>query len=305
MQKTAGASFSRRRFVQTSLCLTLAGPWSVSATQKEIGLYLPLSSHEPEETVRKVRELGFTYAEFYNEDFRPVTAKRLEAAMKQEGIFASGLMMLGPGETVWDFYDGPQSIGLVPRQFRRQRIDAMKRASDFCLLCGIPAIETHVGFIPENPNDPLYEETVVALREVVEHCQANGHMFLYHAGQETPTTLMRTLNDVGLDNQGVGLDTANLIMYDKGHPTFALEIYGSHLKAVNAKDGLYPTNTRKLGKEVRIGEGKVDFPTLIAALGKMDFSGPIIIEREISGLEWEQNVKTSKRFLQKLVNSNF
>lgn len=59
------------------------------------------------------------------------------------------------------------------------------------------------GFIPENPNDDVYKESVDAIRQVASHCRSNGQMFLYHAGQETPGTLLRTIQDVGLDNQGV------------------------------------------------------------------------------------------------------
>lgn len=295
--------FTRRQFVQTAAMTVGASVMTcqISPTQdKKIGLYISLSSDAPEDTVRKVSELGFSFAEFYTEDFRPELAKRLKTAMDSLGISCTGLMMLGPGPTSWNFYDGPETIGLVPAVFRQQRADAMKRASDFCTLCDIPAIETHVGFIPENPYNPLYEETVKALQEVVSHCKTNGHMFLYHAGQETPTTMIRMIEDVGLDNQGVGLDSANLIMYDKGHPIFALDIYGDHLKTVNAKDGLYPMNTRELGREVQIGQGAVNFPQFFGKLKKMNFNGPILIERETSGEQWEKDVIDSKKFLEKL-----
>jgi sugar phosphate isomerase/epimerase len=50
-------------------------------------------------------------------------------------------------------------------------------------------------------------------------------------------TKLRTIQDVGLDNQGVGLDTANLILCGKGHPLDALEAYGRHLKAKYARHG--------------------------------------------------------------------
>ena len=294
---------SRRSFLQISCTGALLTSLPVKAdmqNNKEIGLYITLSSEHPERTVAKVRELGFTGAEFYTNDFRPDLARQLKQAMRDYDVSSTGLMMLGPGDTIWDFYRGPETIGLVPQEFRQQRMDAMKRASDFCVVCGIPAIETHVGFIPENPNNPLYDETVRALQEVVAHNKANGHTFLYHAGQETPTTLVRTIQDVGFDNQGIGLDTANLIMYDKGHPIYALDVYGNYLKTVNAKDGLYPTNTRELGKEVQIGKGSVDFPRFIKKLKAQNFAGSILIERETSGAAWENDVQESQQYLEKL-----
>ena len=47
-------------------------------------------------------------------------------------------------------------------------------------------MQTHCGFIPENPNDPLYKETVAAMREVAEYCKDNRQNFRYETGQETP-----------------------------------------------------------------------------------------------------------------------
>jgi len=295
-------TLSRRRMLRYTL-LTAAAPMllnkrTFAGRKKEIGLYIGLSPNNPAETVNKVRQLGFSFAEFYNENFDLSLAKTVKNVMNQEGLTCSGLMMLGPGDTVWDFYGGPQTIGLVPRSFRQQRVESMKRASDFCAACDIPALETHVGFIPENPNDALYDETVKALQEIVGHCLANRQTFLYHAGQETPTTMIRTIKDVGLANQGVGLDTANLIMYDKGHPVYALDVYGDFLTTINAKDGLYPTNSKDLGLEVPIGHGAVDFPRFFAKLHAIKFEGPILIERETSGPQWEEDVKAAKQYLE-------
>jgi hypothetical protein len=43
-------------------------------------------------------------------------------------------------------------------------------------------------------------------------------------------------------------------MYGKAHPLDALEVYGKYLKAVNAKDGLGPTEAKILGKETPHGQ---------------------------------------------------
>ena len=59
---------------------------------------------------------------------------------------------------------------------------------------------------------------------------------------------------------GVGLDTANLILYGKANPVDALEMLGPHVKSVHAKDGMWPTDPMQLGKEVRIGKGQGGLP---------------------------------------------
>jgi sugar phosphate isomerase/epimerase len=109
------------------------------------------------------------------------------------------------------------------------------------------------------------------------------------------------ITDVGLDNQGVGLDTANGIMYGTGHPADALEVYGQHVRSVNAKDGLWPTNPRQFGAEVAIGKGKVDFPRVLRRLRELNYTGPITIERETQGPEQIEDIRRSKIFLEQLL----
>jgi sugar phosphate isomerase/epimerase len=199
----------------------------------------------------------------------------------------------GPGPAVYDFYQGPQTIGLVPRQYRQARIAHFKQASDFAKKLGIPALHTHFGFIPENPNDPVYKDLLPALREVATYLKGNDQMMLYETGQETPITLLRAITDVGVDNQFVNLDTANLILYGKGNPLDALDVIGKLVRGTHAKDGL--------GEEVPIGKGKANFPKLIPRLKELGYTGPLTIEREISGPRQMEDIRKEKLYLEKLV----
>jgi sugar phosphate isomerase/epimerase len=70
---------------------------------------------------------------------------------------------------------------------------------------------------------------------------------------------------------------------------------------VHAKDGLYPTNPRQLGREVPIGEGKVNFPVLIGLLKKTGYQSPLTIEREIEGAKQAQDILAAKAYLEKLI----
>jgi L-ribulose-5-phosphate 3-epimerase len=291
----------RRTWLRIASAAALGSAWALAGTTApgRLGLYLGLDGG-PERALARARELGLYSVEIYNDDFSPATADRLAGARHKNGITAVALFSMGPGEMVWDFEQGPETIGLVPRRFRRERVAHLKAASDFARRLGIPMVETHCGFIPENPREPLYRETVEAIRVIAQHCRANGQKFLYHAGQETPITLRRTIRDVGLDNQGVGLDTANPVMYGKGNPVDAVEILGPHLALVNAKDGLFPEDPNRLGREVLIGQGKVDFPRLLSKLKQIDYRGPILIERETSGPQWVEDVKAEKAYLEKL-----
>src|SRR5439155_17279858 len=84
----------------------------------------------------------------------------------------------------------------------------------------------------------------------------NGQTFRCETGQETPITLVRAIKDIGLDNVGVNFDVANLILYGKANPLDAVELLGPYIMGMHAKDGLYPTDPKQLGREVPIGQGK-------------------------------------------------
>ncbi|MES2221549.1 MAG: sugar phosphate isomerase/epimerase family protein, partial [Acidobacteriota bacterium] len=209
--------------------------------------------------------------------------------------------IVGPGRLVWDFWGGPETIGLVPPATRAARIAALKQTSDFAKRLGIPRVQTHCGFLPENPRDPLYQPAVQAIREVAVHCAGNGQDFLMETGQETPTTMSRAMQDVNQPNLGVGLDTANLILYGKANPVDAVDMIGSHVRSVHAKDGMWPTDPMKLGKEVLIGTGRVDFQQVFSKLQKLGYQGAITIERETSGPQQMEDVKHEKLYLERVL----
>ncbi len=257
--------------------------------------------HDPESAIKKVHDLGLPSAQLGTDDLSDDQFTRMTAAIKKYDIEVTALNTHGPGPAEWDFYQGPETIGLVPPKYRAARVEHMKRASDFAKKAGIPAIHGHLGFIPENPNDSQYQEVVEAVREVVTHIKSNGQIMLYETGQESPITMLRCISDVGLDNQFVNLDTANLILYGKGNPVDALDVIGKLVRGMHAKDGLFPTNPRQLGEEVPIGQGKVDFPLLFKRLKELNYRGPVTIEREISGPKQVEDIKRSIIFLQKLI----
>jgi L-ribulose-5-phosphate 3-epimerase len=293
---TTGNLAPRANSTQT----TLSVPSNEGKKPLRLGLIIGIGK-DPAAAMTKVHDLGIPTCQAFVDDFEPEQVARLRQALDKHDIEATSLVVGGPGKEVWDFYQGPLTIGLVPRDTRAARIAHIKKASDFAKQCGIPAVQTHCGFIPENPNDEVYKETVAAMREVATYCKRNGQNFRYETGQETPITLVRAIKDVGMDNQGVNFDLANLILYGKANPVDALEILAPYVQGIHAKDGLWPVNPKDLGEEVPIGKGKVDFPRIIARLKELNYRGAVTIEREISGPQQVEDVHDAKAFLEKLI----
>lgn len=262
-------------------------------------------AHGPAATIARVKDLGFSNCFFsldeYLGKYTPALARELGDLLNKYGVVATCAEVVRPEPLVWDFVDGPSTIGVVPRATRQARIDALKQTSDFAKLIGITQVQTHCGFIPENPKDALYDETILAIRQVAQHCAGNGQNFLMETGQETPTTLLRAIQDVNVPTLGVGLDTANLILYGKANPSDAVEIIGTHVKSVHAKDGRWPTDPMKLGEEVLVGSGRVDFLQVFTRLHELGYRGAITIERETSGPQQIEDVKKEKIYLEQII----
>jgi L-ribulose-5-phosphate 3-epimerase len=300
----------RRGFLQT-IGAAAVGALAVKATaaptnRPRLGVIVGIGSKEtPDAAIARVHRFGLSTCQVSVGEAAASLAAPLKAALDKYGVEATAAMTLGSGRMVWDFYHGPETIGLVPRATRAARVAALKRASDLAKQCGIGAVHTHCGFIPEDPNDPMYPEVVKVIHEVAAYCKNNGQLFLMETGQETPVTMLRAIQDVGLDNLSANLDTANLILYGKGEPVGAMDVIGKHVRGLHAKDGHYPTNARDLGKEVAIGKGRVDFPQLMRRLREIDYTGPITIEREISGPQQESDIRASIAFLNKLIDQSY
>jgi L-ribulose-5-phosphate 3-epimerase len=272
----------------------------------KLGVIISLSD-TIEEKLERVGHFGLSTCQldcWHPAYFTPAMAERVKDAAKTRGIEITALWCGWEGPAVWDLVEGPLTLGLVPLTYRYERAKTLMRGADFAAWLGVRDMVTHVGFIPENPNDPDYAGLVSTLRYVARHCLQRRVNFLFETGQETPVTVLRMIEDLGMDNIGINLDPANLILYGKANPVDALDVFGAYVKGVHAKDGLYPTNGRKLGKEVALGQGKVNFPRLVARLKELGYDGALTIEREISGPEQEADIRSAIAQLNALILSS-
>ena len=274
----------------------------------KIGTCVSLDTMEGiEERLRMLGKNGFDSCQLISwnpEVWKEENVPVLKELLEKYGVTVSAFWCGWEGPKVWDFYDGQITLGLVPAEYRQMRIRNLCDGADFAHKLGITDVATHMGFIPENPNDPCFNSFCVAVRTVAEHLQKNGQYLLFETGQETPVTMLRCFEKVGTDNLGVNLDTANLILYGRANPVDALEVFGKYVRNIHAKDGCYPVNGHDLGRETRLGEGKVDFRALFRKLHELGYDSYITIEREIEEGSPEQirDILESRDYLQKIID---
>ena len=231
----------------------------------------------------------------------PETAKAVDAARRATGMEITALVGTWSGPNEWNFVHGPSTLGIVPPAYRGVRLRELVRCAELAASLGVGDISSHMGFIPENPNDGLYQDFVGAAAWLAAEYAARGVRLNFETGQETPVTLLRAIGDIGAANVGLNFDPANLLMYGKANPVDALDVVGKYVNGVHAKDGMYPTDGRELGRETPLGEGRVDFPRFVAKLREIGYDGALTIEREISGEQQRADVLKANELLLGLI----
>ena len=278
---------------------------SKQASSERIGIIAPFSDES--DVLEVVTGYGLEVVQINCWDEALLTteyAKKLRRSADARGIRITSFWAGWPGPKVWDFLQGPETLGIVPAKYRKARVAALAKAGIFAEAAGLEAVVTHLGFIPENPTDPAYAEIVESVRELATGYKALGLEFWFESGQETPVTMRRLIDSVGTGNLGINLDPANLLMYGKANPIDALDILGPYVKSVHVKDGHYPTDPMQLGVEVKVGEGAVCFPKFLPKLENDGYSGAYIIEREIHGAEQERDIRATISYLGDLLDNN-
>lgn len=244
-------------------------------------------------------QIGFD--SYMNQEY----ADRLIAAQKKYGIRVTTLMIC-PGNYAWDFVKGPSTNGLIPVEGIEEKMDAYRKAIDFCQLAKIPAMHSHFGFIPEDPLSPDYRFFLNNMKELAVYAKERGVDIYFETGQETPVTLIRTIKDVGTGNLFINCDVANLILYGKANPTDAIRMFGPLVKDLHIKDGTYPDrdDPYHLGHEKPIPEGDVDFPAIIKILKEEGYKGSLTIEYELGDKSRDYMEKT-RLYLQNLLDTKY
>ncbi|MCF0128136.1 MAG: sugar phosphate isomerase/epimerase [Pseudobutyrivibrio sp.] len=224
-------------------------------------------------------------------------ADLLNQLCEKYGITISAFWCGWEGPKVWNFYEGQLTLGLVPEDYRMIRAKNLCDGADFAKKLGVQNVVTHMGYIPENPYDPQLARFCVTVKSVADYLKKNGQYLLFETGQETPVAMLRAFEMIGAENLGVNLDTANVILYGKANPVDALDVFGKYVMNLHAKDGLYPTSGHELGRETKIGEGKVDFYGVLKKLHELGYDGYVTIEREIHGDQQIKDILESREYL--------
>lgn len=267
----------------------------------EYGKILAITDINDAETAfKKTKELGFSYCQlvYKPDEYTKEAAKIiLEASKKHNVPIVSMFAGYKDGHYGITMSDSFKTSGINNKKYGKSRIAYVKSAAAFAKSMGIEDVLIHAGFIANNPFSEEYKYMKECLTDFAGYCKNIGVNVLMETGCESPVTMRRIIEDVGLGNIYANLDTANLILYGFGNPVDAVYTLKHYIKSLHIKDGFPPTEPEKIGVQTPVGEGFVDFGRVFAELEKIGFDGPIIIEREISGEKQEEDLKNSIKYL--------
>ena len=271
----------------------------------KLGVLIVLG-HETDinEEMRKAREIGCECCQLSVWDpalYTDEKAEEIARAARENGIEISTLWAGWSGPKEWNFTGGPVTLGIVPEAYRMKRTEEILKGADFAVKLGVSRIATHAGFLPESPCDPSYPGVIATLRYIAKSCKSRGICFLFETGQETPVALLRVIEELGYDNVGINMDTANLILYGKANSADAISVFGKYVMDTHIKDGFYPTDGMHLGCEVAVGEGLANFPEVIKRLQAANYTGNYIIEREIKGEQQTKDIIKAMELLKDIL----
>jgi len=263
----------------------------------------------PAETLDTLRELGFRCGQIGIPGQLALDSRMTQdwkKALEQANFTVYTVFAAFEGESYADIPTVQRTVGFIPRVTREVRERRMLEVSDFAAHLSVPAIATHVGFIPEDTSHPDYFAVREMVRRVCDHAVSHQQTFALETGQERASVLLDFLLDVNRRNLGINFDPANMILYGTGDPIESLVVVGQHVVSVHCKDGDWPPPEvpGALGAERPLGQGSVDLKAFLAGLKKIGYKGPLTIERETHDKDQRlRDLKEGRQLLEELKES--
>ncbi len=250
----------------------------------EIGVMF-WAGRDPVETLAEVKSLGVRCGQLGIPGDMDLAgaAESWRRALELEQITLVTVFAAYVGEDYADIPTVQRTVGFIPRETRAEREARTYAVSDFAAALGVGSIALHVGFVPEDNNDPDYVAVRDMVRRVCDHAANHQQTVALETGQEPARVLLEFFRDVDRPNLRINFDPANMILYGTGDPIEALDVLAPHVVSVHCKDGDWPPKDvpGALGVEKPLGQGSVGIARFINKLKSVGYRGVLSIEREV------------------------
>jgi L-ribulose-5-phosphate 3-epimerase len=307
----------KRHLVSVALALAALAPVAREAAAAEsqaqtrtmrnqIGVFLRSTGRdEPAEALAAVKAVGLDLIQISRlpeRFYTPEGAQEFGRMMAAASVRAASVVVVFDGESYRDLDAVEATVGFRPAHLLDTRLAYARKCVDFAAALGVKIVTFHMGVLPKEPADPIYGRMLNAVTTIAGYAAARGISIALETGQETGDELTRFLDAITVARVGVNFDIANFVLYGMDHPPNALRRLLDRVTSIHVKDGLLPDAPRKLGREVRLGDGRGEVGKCLEILRDAGFTGPLVIENYVSrasGTDPLDELRTAKAFIEK------
>lgn len=101
-------------------------------------------------------------------------AKRFLERLATMGIRITAVFGGFEGESYADIPTVVTASGWFRPPRAQARLVEMKEIADFARLLGVDVVGLHIGFVPHDTSDPLYQQVIAVTRDLCDHCRGNS-----------------------------------------------------------------------------------------------------------------------------------
>ncbi len=160
----------------------------------EIGLIF-WAGEDARATLQRVKQFGIRTGQigFPGSLALDGAAEKWDRALDEEAFVPVTAVCSYIGESYADLPAVVRTVGLVPPDTRRERTDRTAAVSNLAKQLGIDSVACHIGVIPPDHSEKLYQEILHVTRELCDVCSENGQSFALETGQEPAKVLLKFL----------------------------------------------------------------------------------------------------------------
>jgi len=161
-----------------------------------------------------------------------------------------------------------------------QHVERTCRIIDLAADLKVPIVTASVGAFTHPDTGEVSPHALEAFKRIGEFADSRGRIYAPSPSYERSDRFGGLLEMLGCPSLKGGYDPAEMVIRGT-NPISGIERIISHIVVVHGRDGTVGGLERS-GYEVALGQGDVDWATVLAALQAAEFPGPLILRRRDS-----------------------
>lgn len=174
----------------------------------------------------------------------------------------------------------------VRPEARQKSLEGMRRAVEAAAQLDCPLVRAYGGILPPAgfTREQAWKAAVSGVREAGERAASCGVSLCVenHIGTLTmsATDTVQFVRDVGLPNVGILFDYAWVYVAAAESAAVSVEMMRPYLLHAHVKDWIFPEPTMDKRQACLLGEGAIDWRTVLLLLGSAGYDGFLCVEYE-------------------------